>query len=218
MRASSFHRLSLLGLLLLGACAPRTLTPATVPEAIAPQVELGEPPPPGRSRLVIDVVEGPVAVERVRMRATPITAAGETTQRFGFHEADEMLCPTTPCVLDVEPGNLLLRFPVLGNDEIDHHSELVHVGPKPSVYRRRLDQYEEGRSGLVVAGIVFALVGVSGSITGAVLAAGADDDSNRALGGGITAGVGLAMLVFGSWLARLGAPTIRPGSSVHFEL
>src|SRR5215211_251299 len=129
---------------LLAACVKR-LPPAPPPEPVAPPLPAAAAPPGGHGRLIVDVVEGPTPVERIRIVAQPMN--GGTYQ---FVEAPEPLC-TSPCATDLPAGNVLLRFPVLGKNATEE--ELVHVGTDTSVYRRALSIYHDDTGALRVFGI-----------------------------------------------------------------
>lgn len=188
------------------------------PEKVAPAVDTVAPPESGHGRLVVDVVDGPTPVRRVRMESKQ-TDDGRGRVAYRFFESAELLCATSPCVADLPTGNVLLRFPVLG-DERASEIELVHVGPRATVYRRSLSQYD-GRTGSTrVLGIVATAVGASAAITGTALlpiglSKGNDD---LTLSGGITLAAGAALLALGIWAITSDSPTYRPGSSVHFPL
>lgn len=199
------------------ACV-KQLPPAPTPQTIAPPIQAAAPPPSGQGRLVVDVVEGPTPVQRIRMASRQVDdGQGRVSHRF--FEAPEVLCAASPCVADVPAGNVLLGFPVLG-DPGAMEVELVHVGPEPSVYRRALSVYH-GRSGSVrVLGIVATAVGGSAVLTGATLLPIGLSDDNRGLttAGGISLGAGAVLLTLGILAIRHDAPTYRPGSSNHFPL
>ncbi|HEY5936481.1 MAG TPA: hypothetical protein VIU61_17640 [Kofleriaceae bacterium] len=192
----------------LGACVKR-LPPAPTPEPVVPAI------PAAKGQLVVDVVEGPTPVQRVGMEARP-QDNGRGRVSYQFVETPQLLC-RSPCAADAA-GNILLGFPVIGNNELE--VELVHVGPDPSVYRRSLSIYEDRSGGLRVFGIVATAVG------GGSLAAGATflplglsrDNDAMTTAGIITLGAGVALLAFGIWAIRKDAPTFRPGSSNHFPL
>ena len=197
-------------------CVKR-LPPAPTPTAVVPAMDPAPPPPGGHGRIVVDVVEASVPVQRIQMQGVPQEDAGHTVYRFT--ETPAVLCAATPCIADVPAGNVLLGFPVIGNSE-DIETELVHVGLEPSVYRRSLSIYEDKSGGLRVWGIVLASVGGAAAMTGtALLPIGlAKDHGGLTTAGGISLGAGAALLAFGIWAIRHDAPTFRPGSSNHFPL
>ena len=202
---------------LLGLCAgvfacTRTLPRRTVPSAEMPNVDLSQPQPPGTGRLVVDVPDGPVPVTQIAVRPQP---AGE---HYTFTEEPTVVCPATPCVLDLPLGNVALAFPVQGSPEDRSIPEVVHVGTAPTVFRRNLDLYDPGRRPMSVTGGVMAFFGVIATIVGFVMAEGGEPDRARRRIGYVTAASGLVLAVPGIVMARWGAATRRPGSSVHFPV
>lgn len=217
-RPVSHHlRIVVVAALLSPACVKR-LPPAPTPEPVAPQMPALPPPAGGHGRLVVDVVDGPVAVHRVDMAAEQV-ADSSGRVKYRFVESPAVLCAAAPCVSDVPTGNVLLGFPVLGDPDATE-VELVHVGPEPSVYRRTLSVYD-GRTGSVrVLGIIATALGGTAMMTGsALLPIGlARDVDGLTIAGGISLGAGVALLVAGIWAMNADAPTYRPGSSNHFPL
>ncbi|MFW5876126.1 MAG: hypothetical protein ACOCXM_05275 [Myxococcota bacterium] len=207
----------LLSIVFASACTIR-LPPAATPERVVPDADVATPPPEGQGRLVIDVVEGSYPVQQVRVK--PEEMQGEDGRvSYELRETYEDLCDATPCVLDLEPGNLILGFPVIG-DEDAIKIDLVHVGPETSVYRRSLAFYDERKGGGYTFGIVSAAVGASSMIAGLpMLPVGLfDDRRGLAIAGGATLGLGAALLWLGTWLIKKNSPTFRPGSWTHYPL
>jgi hypothetical protein len=199
------------------ACV-KQLPPAPTPQPVAPPIQAAAPPPSGQGRLVVDVVDGPTPVQRIRMASKQVdNGQGRVSHRF--FESPEGLCAASPCVADVPAGNVLLGFPVLGDPDA-MEIELVRVGSEPSVYRRSLSVYDGKSGGLRVLGIVAAAVGGSAAITGTTLLPIGLSDDNRALAtaGGISLGAGVALLTLGILAITHDSPTYRPGSSNHFPL
>jgi hypothetical protein len=196
----------------LSAGCHQTLPPAYV-EAVAPPIDTSRPAPDGTARLVIDVVNGPTPVEQQHMVPQPHSKDGS---RIGYELVAEAspLC-TTPCVVDVPPGNLLLRFPQLGTD--DYEVDLVRVGPDPSVYRRSLSVYNEDSS---TFGILATSIGALPLVAGtALLPIGLARDSNgMTVAGGINLGVGVVVMTLGILALRRHPTTFQPGASNHFSL
>lgn len=190
----------------------QTLPPVHV-EAVTPPVDTSRPAPDGTARLIIDVVEGPTPVEQQRTVAQPFSKDGS---RIGYELVGEgsPLC-TSPCVVDVRPGNLLLRFPQIGTD--DYEVDLVHVGPDPSVYRRSLSVYDEDSS---TFGILATSIGAAPLVAGAALLpiGLARDNSGMTVAGGISLGVGALVMTLGILALRRHPTTFRPGASSHFPL
>jgi len=183
-----------------------------------PVVRVAAPPAPGKGRLIVDVAEGPVPVYRGRIEARrQDNGTRRPTFRF-FDLPPELLCKETPCVIDEEPGNLLIGFPVLGcGPAIDY--DLVHVGLDPSIYRRSLGVFEDETGAERIVGIVMASLGAAAAITGtALLPAGLSKDNDTlAAAGGITLGGGAVLLTVGILMIRHDSATYRPGSAHHFK-
>lgn len=197
-----------------GACV-KQLPPAPIPEPIEPPVAASAPRE-GYGRLVVDVVEAPVRVARVRMEARPSpNAQGIPTVRFEQTPTD--LCPAAPCVTELPYGNILLGFPVIGDPQA-LETELVNIGPEPSVYRRSLSVYTDDSGATRVLGIIATSLGAASAITGtALLPIGlSKDNDGLTLAGGVTLGGGVALMVAGILMIRADSPTFRPGSSNHY--
>jgi hypothetical protein len=209
---------ALLSAFLVTGCV-KHLPPAPTPEPRQPAIALSVPPAEGRGRLVIDVVEGPSLVHRVRMEPRQIDDEQGGT-RLWIVELPEPLCTVNQCVVEPPLGNLVLGFPVAGNPgALD--LELVHVGTEPSVYRRTLSRYEDKNQGATtVLGIIGASLGAASAITGiALLPIGlSDGNDDLTIAGGITLGAGAAALALGILAIRADADTYRPGAANHFSL
>lgn len=193
----------------------RQLPAAPTPAAVAPAVATPAPAP-GQGTLIVDVTDGPAPVQRVHLGSQPITdAQGRVSYRL-FEQPQEM-CPASPCVVAMPPGNVMLGFPVIG-DRGALEVELVHVDATPTVYRRTLSVYTDNTGALRKLGIVSASVGGTAALTGVVLlpiGLGKDIDG-LTVAGGVTLGVGALLTAFGIWAIRRDAPTFRPGASIHF--
>lgn len=193
----------------------RTLPRQTVPQAVAPDVAQSAPPPAGTGRLVVDVPGASVPVTQMTLQAQP---RGE---RFTLHEEPTVVCPATPCVLDLPIGNVALAFPVRGRETELSTPELVHVGSTPSVFRRSLDLYVNDRRGMYITGAITTVLGVLGVIVGLAVYRGADEGpagNEQRLGGVLTMAGGGVLVIPGYLMVRFGAPTRTPGASVHFPL
>ncbi|MGE0402061.1 MAG: hypothetical protein AB7T06_35495 [Kofleriaceae bacterium] len=210
--------LTVASVLLAVAGCIKQLPPAPIPEPVPPAVAAGAAPAPGTGRLIVDVVDGPAPVQRVRMEARPSpNAQGVPTVRF--EQTPTELCPAAPCVTDVPVGNILLGFPVIG-DQGALETELVNVGPDPSVYRRSLSVYTDNSGATRVLGIIATSLGAASAITGtALLPIGlSKGNDGLTLAGGVSLGGGLALVAIGIMMIRADSPTFRPGSSNHYVL
>ena len=207
---------ALLCVVVAGSCV-RQLPPAPTPEPRAPAVDTTAPLAPGYGRLVIDVVEGPTAVQRVHMQAQQVDSSLGRSG-FWFVETPELLCPTSPCVADLPIGNVLLGFPVLG-DSGSSEVELVYVDSEPTVYRRSLSIYENhGGAGRVLGIVAASLGGMSMTTGAALLPIGlAKDKDGLTLAGATTLGAGAIVLTFGILGIVRYAPTYRTGAALHFS-
>jgi hypothetical protein len=191
----------------------KQLPPAPIPEPIAAPVAEAAAPREGHGRLIVDVVDGPAPVARVRMEARPSpNPQGLPTVRFT--QTPTELCPAAPCITELPFGNILIGFPVVG----DHgalETELVNIGPEPSVYRRSLSVYTDNTGATRILGILATSLGAASAITGtALLPIGlSKGNDGMTLAGGVTLGGGLAAVVIGILMIRADSPTFRPGSS-----
>ncbi len=206
--------LALLGVLWASACH-RQLPPAPTPAKLAPAVTLATDLGEGEGQLVIDVVDGPTQVERIHMQPTPVTDQQGRT-RYEFVESKEVLCATTPCVVKLPVGNVVLGFPVTsspGSTEV----ELVHVDASPTVYRRALSFYKAPKSGRGL-GVVTTSFGGMAVVAGAsMLPIGlAKDIDGLTLGGAISLGAGAVLTALGIWSLRGTSSSYRQGSAIHY--
>lgn len=213
MTARHFTRLVVATMALGLVACTRTLPRRTVPEAEMPSVDLSRPSPTGTGRLVVDVPDASVPVSRMTVRNVP---EGE---HFRLIEEASEVCPATPCVLDLPVGNVLLAFPVLGNEGDLSTPELVHVGQEASVFRRNLDIYVHDRRPLYRTGGIFLGVALVAMIAGLIIgrSAGEGDDTTERVGTSTLIG-GAVLTVPSLLMMYYGAPTQTPGSSIHFPI
>lgn len=209
-------RVCIAAVLPLAGCV-KNLPPAPTPALVVPpQVEQSAPPAAGTGRLVVDVVDGPAPVERVRMDPQPVTTAtGRTAYRFD--EKPDNLCPAAPCITDLSPQNILLGFPVIG-DPNGLETEMVHIDEGTNIYRRSLSEYHKRSPG--VYGILMTSLGGTAMMTGAALLpiGLAKDMPGMTTAGAVSLGVGTLALTLGIIALRGNASTYRPGSMIHFTL
>lgn len=236
-RAFSMRLHLLLGIcmgLVSSGCSPRQL-PAPQPPDRALPVLLGPPPPlgAGMGRVVLDVVDGPAAVERVTGRTAGRGARGAELAwtpsgiapvvPFGNARYDEetraLLCQS-PCALDLPYG---VHPIVLTTDDGRTNTIDLPVLAKPRVVR--LLMMSETRHGALRAvGWGATAVGIGALIAGGALVG---MTASRAEGSGtsLMAGSAVAFLVGGAGLTILGVvllersrPEVRPGAITEFEL
>jgi hypothetical protein len=203
---------------LVSAGCVRQLPPRPAPDAIVPSMNTSSEPATGKGRLVIDVVDGPTPVQRVHMNAEPFDD-GQGRTRYRFYEVPEPLCATSPCVVDLTPGNVLLGFPVAGDDQ-SIEVELLHIGEETAVYRRSLSYHRHNRGALWVLGIVGTSLGGTSFLTGTTLLplGLADGNDGLTIAGATTLGGGALLVTLGILAIRADSPIYRPGSAIHFSL
>ncbi len=221
-RGVAHGRFSMASLTLIGAigvigasACHRQLPPAPTPAKLAPSVTLASDLAAGEGQLVIDVVDGLTQVERIYMKPTPVTDAQGRT-RYEFFESPEVLCATTPCVVKLPLGNVVLSFPVSSNPGA-REVELVHVEASPTVYRRALSYYQAPQSGRTL-GVVATSIGGTTVVAGAsMLPIGlAQDIGGLTLAGGISLAAGAILTALGIWKLTGTSSSFRQGSAIHF--
>jgi hypothetical protein len=209
--------LAAFGILLACGCN-RQLPAAPTPQPLAPQVAPAAPLAEGEGQLVIDVVDGPTQVQRIRMQPNAVTDDQGKT-RYEFVEAAETLCDQTPCVVNLPLGNVVLGFPVAGNPTA-MEVELVHIESEATVYRRALTFHEPGKGGSArTLGILATTFGGMTMVAGAALlpVGLATDSGGLTLSGAISLGAGGVLTALGIWSVAGTGSTYRPGSAIHFS-
>ena len=213
---ASIAAVTSLSLCLSAACV-KHLPASPTPDARVVVKPSPTPPASGYGRLVVDVVDGPTPVQVVRMEPRQVNEGGRI--RLRIVEAPQVLCQRTPCVVDPPLGNMLLGFPVIGNED-DLEVELVHIGAQPTAYRRALSQLDKRkRGGGFVMGILGASIGGSAVMTGAALLPIGISKENDTMtwAGGISLGAGVVLTTLGILAINAHADIYRPGSAIHFD-
>ena len=189
-----------LGLVALVGCAgTRHIDPPPPPVQIIPPV--GVPAgatPPGVSRVLFDVTDGPSLIQIKTMRA-----------EGAFWGP---LC-TTPCAADLPAGQHDISFQ-LKRDPAHGDSDLLTVVPGTSVYRRSLGERSTS-PGLLLGGYLIGYSGLTVLLFSAMVTA-LESRSDHA--GRNMAYVGLGMTVVGGAMFYEGWPTEQPGSVTQFAL
>jgi hypothetical protein len=108
-------------------------------------------------------------------------------------------------------------FTDLTNPAAHASTAMIDVGERPSIVRHRIGTQSSSIGGIIGAVL---LGGVGGGITmlgGTLLLIGEDDTgSDLRVTGGITLGIGGAMMI-GAWmLGELSRPTYQPGSTTQW--
>ena len=177
--------------------SPRHLDPPPPPAAVVPDVGApAEPPPPGVSRVVFDVTDGPTLIQ-----IKTLMGAG-----VGYVP----LC-TTPCVADLPAGQHDLSFQ-LRRDPGRGDNDLITVPFGTSAYRRTLGE-RSSRVGTLYSGYVIGSIGLMVVWMSGMSTLGSSS-SDHAVRDAMLFGAGLMALGLG--LTYAGWPTEQPGSVTQF--
>lgn len=155
-----------------------------------------EDPPPGVSRVLFDVTDGPSLIQIKTQNATGVMWGP--------------LC-TTPCAADLPAGQHDLSFQ-LKSDPSRADNDLMTVIPGKSVYRRSLGERSTS-PGLLLGGYIIGYSGISVLLFSLLISA--FDTGNAARN---TAIVGGAMTIGGGIMFYEGWPSEQPGSVSQFAL
>jgi hypothetical protein len=218
-------------------CGVRTLPPREAPsKEVTPDVISPGPPKHGTGRLLLDTPDGHVRVdvmsevnERLSWAMTRSATIGNTVYETWElkPDSDVVLTPLcmTPCIVDLPPGEYVLRYQTLAPDEIHSDVERMTVTTEPTVHRRAVGRSTRSQDAFLafflpplmwVPGLVFGGVAVSNAVT-AVDAEGARADKLRgtSIGFGIAGAVFLAAgIVAGYWIR----PLEQEGATTRFPL
>ena len=189
-----------LGIVVLVGCAgTRHIDPPPQPVAIIPQVAIPqEPPAPGVSRVLFDVVDGPSLIQIKTQQGNNVMWGP--------------LC-TTPCAADLPAGQHDVSFQ-LKSDPSHGDSDLLPVEPGTRVYRRSLGERSTS-PGLLLGGYIIGYSGLVVMMMSAIVT-GLETRSDHA--GRNTALVGLGMTIGGGLMFYEGWPTEQQGSVTQFAL
>jgi hypothetical protein len=224
LHPSGSHGRSLgrVGLMVLGTgCfSPQQLPARSQPARELPQIAIEPAPPPaGTGRVVLDSVDGPATVEEV-VGETSGYAHGYDAFAYASATSTKPIC-TTPCVVDLLPGNHQLIFHTVG--EKTSYVATVVAGARPSVYRLAPTRTTGptgrvlvgGLDGLALAALMLAPTLLVVSAIPSATKEGRSDEVRSAgtalaVGGGILLGIGIA-------IDFAGRGTITPGSAIQWE-
>lgn len=201
----------LLALAGLVGCA-RVLMPPPAPPRQSPDLSAEPPVPEGAGRLYVDVVDGPTPVRSVERSSLRLQIGGGTL--LAHRRRTEQLC-VTPCLVDLPYGRYELAFPSRGSGRLE--TDEINVGPSPMVYRRALGLHDPPGAGHAL-GIVSTVFGAIAMVIGTVflpVGLGTDSDS-MARAGGITLGVGGALVALGIVGVALSPTVSQRGAAVYF--
>ena len=210
------------------ACAPVHLSSPPAPLPIAPELASTAPVPEGKSRVLIDVVDGPARVSRVVARTDGPLVAFTTVET---EKEGELLC-VSPCILDLDRGRQSFSFTSPTNPA--HTSSVeVDVPESPLAIRHALgtstpasSAYRNGAVRTVAGGAIFVLGGVTttlGFINNTTVGSGRPDHLGIApsvlLATGLTAMVA-GLILGGVGISEMSAnrPIEQPGSTTTWHL
>jgi hypothetical protein len=218
---------------LMLVCFGQAACVRNIPPPPAPAQELPKPvanvPPEveGKARVVIDVTNGPAAVEEVMATAESTATDGRHTY-VAYGEVTRPVCLTTPCAVNLDYGQHNLRLLSKTDDHVGSVGT-VDVGQSDSVFRHTMGSVSTGGAAHSL-GVTSAILGVTGALVGGTLllvgaaSSSADDGTGASSGsglssvGGVTLGIGAGLLALGIGLMIASPPSIQEGSSTQFSL
>jgi hypothetical protein len=209
------------------AACVRNLPPPPAPAQELPKPVANVPPDvEGKSRVVIDVTNGPARVDEVMATAQSEATDGRHTY-VSYGEITRPVCLTTPCAVNLEYGQHNLRLVSTNKDDVGSVGT-VDVGQSDSVFRHTMGQQSTG--GAVHAlGTTSTILGLTGAILGGsfllvgAISSGSNPDGTSS-GGGITTagevtlGIGVGLLALGIGMMIASPPTSQEGASTQFSL
>jgi hypothetical protein len=209
------------------AACVRNLPPPPAPAQELPKPVSNVPPElEGKSRVVIDVTNGPARVDEVLATAQSEATDGRHTY-VSYGEITRPVCLTTPCAVNLDYGQHNLRLVSTNKDDVGSVGT-VDVGQSDSVFRHTMGQQSNG--GAVHAlGTTSTILGLTGAILGGtfLLVGAASSSANpdgTSSGGGITTagevtlGIGVGLLALGIGMMIASPPTSQEGASTQFSL
>lgn len=210
------------------AACVRNLPPPPAPAQDMPKAVSNVPPDiEGKSRVVIDVTNGPAQVDEVLATAQSAATDGRHTY-VSYGEITRPVCLTTPCTVNLDYGQHNLRLVSKTSDQVGSVGT-VDVGQSDSVFRHTMGQQSSG--GAVHAiGVTSATLGILGALTGGTLllvgaASSSSDDGTGSSGGSgltsvgaVTLGISAGLLALGIGMMIASPPTTQEGSSTQFSL
>ena len=210
----------------LHACGTRYLPPPRAPQRVAPAVGTEVPPVrEGEGQITLDVEGGPARADLVTGRTQILTSAQGwggrgryTTPQLATQLATRPLC-VTPCTVNLPLGPHEIAFAPVDEGSDRGGTGYVNVGSRPSVVRHAMG-FNETHVGGLIGAIMLVALGTSAVVSGAVLEAfegsAREHGSDFAVAGGVTLGIGAAMVGLGSFLGWRYRPTYQPGSTTQW--
>ncbi len=189
------------------ACGTKTLPPAEKPALEMPQIANAVSPPPGQTQVVIDADGDDASVELVISKVQHWSGGLIETRR---------LCSHTPCSAALRPGSYELQ--IRSNDGSGRHQIVpLDVGQAPTVLRHHLFEHQPAGA-LHVIGTILAPLGVTGIVTGGILAlVNSADGTDLGNAPETTLALSTAALALGLIALIVDRPTFTPGSTVQFD-
>ena len=199
---------------LVSSCTPTMIPPPPEPARFVPELASLGPPPPGKGQITINA-DKPSLVEQVTGHYEGV-ARGHRITGLTF----ATVCPSTPCVANVDLGEHPLRLTSLA-DANDNGDATISVGPQPSAFNYNLGHNVAADVRWVapislaipalITGLVFAALGQPGGST-------VDPAPNfRPLGFGLLIGGG-ALTALAIWMGQQNNGSTQNGTGVQWPL
>jgi hypothetical protein len=213
------------------AACVRNLPPPPAPSQEMPKDVANVPPEvEGKSRVVIDVTNGPARVDEVLATAQSAATDGRHTY-VSYGEITRPVCLTTPCAVSLDYGQHNLRLVSTTSYQVGSVGT-VDVGQNDSVFRHTMGEQSSGGAvhGLgataavlggvgVILGGSFLLVGaLSSSATTSPDGTSSSSGSGVTTFGAVTLGISAGLLALGIGMMIASPPTSQEGSSTQFSL
>ncbi len=182
------------------------IAPPPAPDESVPEVTYpSHDPPTGRTRVVIDVTNGPSQVNQITSRSSA---------QEGSRKLDSVtmltLCRQTPCVVDLEPGRHELVVDLLAT--LGRREEIsLNLASDATILKHSLGHPEE-RGAVGAIGMWVSAVGFPAAVVGGAFTIGDNDSS---IVQGLLFG-GLATLAVGIVMQVLDPPTVQQGTTHQF--
>lgn len=179
-----------------------------MPARLLPAIDLSGVPAPGLTRLVLDSPNGPTTVER--LRGGTMQGVAGTLMLGGSLQVATNVC-VTPCVVDMPPGNVELRFTAV-NDSNRTSTGFVNIDQQTTGYRHALGT-QRNRAWRGFAGWPMLVIGALSATTSASdMAQGSDRG-----GMGSTLVIGGLLAALGGWLVYTSTIEDQAGTGVQWH-
>lgn len=179
-----------------------------MPARLLPAIDLSGVPAPGLTRLVLDSPDGPATVER--LRGGTMQGVAGTLMLGGSLQVATNVC-VTPCVVDMPPGNLELRFTAV-NDSTRTSTGFVNLDQQTTGYRHAVGT-QRNRAWRGFAGWPLLVIGALSATASAQDMAQGSDRSNM----GSTLVIGGLLAALGGWLVYTSTIEDQAGTGVQWH-